>query len=90
MTFKGEFYNLTDCTCYPILNREIPIVCAGQSPRGQIFTARHAEYNFVFGGRQKLRRIAQPVIEESRRLSRNVGTLALVTVITEETDALAL
>ena len=90
MTFKGEFFNLTDCTCYPTPGREIPIVCAGQSPRGQLFTARHAEFNFVFGGREKLRRIAQPVIEESRKLGRNVGTLALVTVITEETDALAL
>jgi pyrimidine oxygenase len=90
MTFDGEFFKLTDCTCYPTPNREIPIVCAGQSPRGQIFTARHAEFNFVFGGREKLRRIAQPVIEESRKLGRNVGTLALVTVIAEETDALAL
>jgi pyrimidine oxygenase len=90
MTFDGEFFKLTDCTCYPTPNREIPIVCAGQSPRGQIFTARHAEFNFVFGGREKLRRIAQPVIEESRKLGRDVGTLALVTVITEETDALAL
>jgi pyrimidine oxygenase len=70
--------------------REIPIVCAGQSPRGQVFTAHHAEFNFVFGGREKLRRIAQPVIEESRKVGRNVGTLALVTVIAEETDALAL
>ncbi len=64
MTFDGEFFKLTDCTCYPTPNREIPVVCAGQSSRGQIFTARHAEFNFVFGGREKLRRIAQPVIEE--------------------------
>lgn len=89
MSFDGEFFHLEDCQCYPTPGREIPIVCAGQSTRGQKFTAHNAEFNFVFGGRDKLRRIAQPVIEESRRIGRQVGTLALVTVIAEETDALA-
>ncbi len=88
-TFDGEFFQLDDCTCYPTPNREIPIVCAGQSPRGQIFTAHNAEFNFVFGGREKLRRIAQPVLEESKKVGRKVGTLALVTVIADDTDELA-
>jgi pyrimidine oxygenase len=53
------------------------------------FTAEHAEYNFVFGGPEKLRGIAQPVLTESARLGRKVGTLALVTIIGAETDEAA-
>jgi pyrimidine oxygenase len=87
--FKGRYYTLEDCHCYPTPGREIPIVCAGQSPKGVQFTAKFAEYNFVFGGPEKLKRIAQPVIEESRKLGRKVGTLALYTIIGADTDAAA-
>lgn len=89
-SFDGEFFQLDEATCYPTPGREIPIVTAGQSPRGQMFTAHHSDYNFVFGGRETLRNIAQPVIDESRRVGRKVGTLALVTIIADETDEKAL
>ncbi|GGC81157.1 LLM class flavin-dependent oxidoreductase [Chelatococcus reniformis] len=87
--FKGKYYQLDDCECFPTPGREIPIVCAGQSPKGVKFTAEHAEYNFVFGGPEKLRDIAQPVLTESAKLGRKVGTLALVTIIGAETDEAA-
>jgi pyrimidine oxygenase len=87
VTHKSDFYQLDDCECFPTTGRDIPIVCAGQSPKGVKFTAQYAEYNFVFGGPDKLRRIAQPVLEESARLGRKVGTLALVTIIAAPTDA---
>lgn len=84
--FKGEYFQLEDCECFPQPGREIPIVCAGQSPKGVKFTAEFAEYNFVFGGTEKLRKIAQPVLTESAKLGRKVGTLALVTIIGADTD----
>src|ERR1700712_4974359 len=89
MTHRGEFYQLDNCECFPTVPRDIPIVCAGQSPKGIRFTAEFAEYNFVFGGAQKLRGIAQPLLEQAAKFGRTVGTLALVTIIAAETDAQA-
>jgi pyrimidine oxygenase len=86
-SFKGQYYTLDDCECFPTPNRDIPIVSAGQSPKGVKFTATFAEYNFVFGNTEKLKRIARPVQDEAARLGRNVGTLALVTIVAAETDA---
>jgi pyrimidine oxygenase len=86
-SFSGQFYKLEDCECFPTPGRDIPIVCAGQSPKGVAFTAAFAEYNFVFGSTEKLKRIAQPVLEQSAKLGRTCGTLALVTIIAAETDA---
>lgn len=87
LTFNGKHYQLEDCECFPTPGREIPIVCAGQSSKGVLFTATLAEYNFVFGGPLKLKGIAQPVLREAARLGRKVGTLALVTIIAAATDA---
>lgn len=87
LTHHGEFYDLEDCECFPTTGRDIPIVCAGQSSQGVKFTAEFAEYNFVFGGPDKLRSIAQPVLAEAAKHGRKVGTLALVTIIAAETDA---
>jgi len=89
VTFQGKHYQLQDCECFPTPGRDIPIVCAGQSSTGVRFTAEFAEYNFVFGGPEKLKGIAQPVLREAARLGRTVGTLALVTIIAAETDAVA-
>jgi pyrimidine oxygenase len=87
MTHHGDYFHLEDCECFPTPGRDIPIVCAGQSPRGVKFTAQFAEYNFVFGGREKLKRIAQPVLQEAARHGRKVGTLALYVIIAARTDA---
>ncbi|GAA4028523.1 MULTISPECIES: LLM class flavin-dependent oxidoreductase [Arthrobacter] len=85
-TFDGEFFKLDDATCYPAPERELPIVTAGQSPRGQMYTAHHSDYNFVFGDRELLPKIAQPVLDEAAKVGRDVGTLALFTIIADETD----
>lgn len=85
-TFKGEFFDINDATCYPSSGRELPIVTAGQSKPGQMYTAHHSDFNFVFGDRPSLPSIAKPVIEESERIGRKVGTYALMTVIAAETD----
>ncbi len=90
LTYDGDFFKMNAATCYPTPSREIPIVTAGQSPSGQIFTAHHSDFNFVFGSREKLRGIAQPVLEEASKVGRDVGTLALVTIIADETDEKAL
>jgi pyrimidine oxygenase len=87
LTHQGEFYQLDDCECFPTVPRDIPIVCAGQSPKGIRFTAEFAEYNFVFGGTEKLRGIAQPLLQEAAKFGRVVSTLALVTIIAADTDA---
>ena len=87
LTHYGDFYTLDNCECFPTTGRDIPIVCAGQSSQGVRFTAEFADYNFVFGGPDKLRAIAQPVLAEAAKRGRKVGTLALVTIIAAETDA---
>ena len=89
LTHQGAFYQLEDCECFPTVARDIPIVCAGQSPKGIRFTAEFAEYNFVFGGAEKLRGIAQPLLQEAEKFGRTVGSLALVTIIAADTDAQA-
>ena len=86
VTHHGEFYQLEDCVCAPTAKREIPIVSAGQSPKGIAFTARHAEYNFVFGGNAKLKRIAGPLGAAAEAAGRQVGMLALVCIIAAATD----
>lgn len=84
--FKGQHYQLTDCECFPVAGREIPVVYAGQSPKGIEFTSEWAEYNFVFGGPEKLKKISQNVLDLSAKYGRNVGTLALYTIIGADTD----
>ncbi len=87
VTHHGEFFQLDDCRCAPTAAREIPIVSAGQSPKGIEFTARHAEYNFVFGGAAKLKRISEPLRRAADAAGRQVGMLALVCIIAARTDA---
>jgi len=87
MTFKGEYFELDDCRAYPTTKRHIPIVCAGQSPRGMRFTAEHGDYNFVSTNGEALRTIVGTVKEASAAARRKVGTVAVVAVIAAPTDA---
>lgn len=87
MTFKGEFFELEDCRAYPTTGRSIPIVCAGQSPRGMRFTAEHGDYNFVSTNGEALRSIVGAVKEAAKAANRSVGTVAVVSVIAAQTDA---
>jgi pyrimidine oxygenase len=87
VTHKSDFFQLEDCECFPTTGREIPIVSAGQSPKGTAFTAKYAHYNFVMAGLDKLRRIVPPLHAEAAKIGRKVGTLALVQIIAAPTDA---
>jgi pyrimidine oxygenase len=45
--FKGEFFQMDDCRHGPVPKHDIPIVCAGGSPRGMRFTANMADIAFL-------------------------------------------
>lgn len=85
-TFKGEFFDIEDATCFPSSGRELPIVTAGQSTKGQIYTAHYGDYNFVFGDRELLPTITKPMLDEAEKIGRTVGTYALFTIIAAATD----
>lgn len=85
-TYKGEFFQLDDATMFPTPGRYIPIVTAGQSPRGQKYTAEYSDYNFVFADRKLLPQIVKPVQDMAKEAGRKVGTLPLYQIIAAETD----
>lgn len=87
VTHDSEFFHLKDCRCLPKPRREIPVVCAGQSPRGLRFTAEMGRYNFVMSTTPGLKTITRELKTIACPLGRQVGTLALFTLIAAETDA---
>lgn len=87
VTHRSEFYTLEDCTVTPHPGRELPIVCAGQSPKGVAFTAAHGDHNFVMAHPARLRAIVEGVKAEAARHGRSVGTYALFGLIIAPTDA---
>ena len=86
-THHSEFFDLEDCSCLPTPGREIDIVSAGQSPRGQDFVARRAGHNFVMAHPERLKDISDNVKAKGRENGREVGTYALFGLVTAETDA---
>lgn len=88
-TYRGRFLNLEDCAVYPQPKHEIPIVCAGQSPKGVSFTAEMGDHNFVMCSRSELARIVANVRQAASGNARRVGTYGLFHVIIGRTDAAA-
>ncbi|WP_439533370.1 LLM class flavin-dependent oxidoreductase [Polymorphobacter sp.] len=86
-TWNGEFFQLNKCTVLPRPAHDIPIVCAGQSPKGIEFTARMGDHNFVIAHADALKPIVQNVRAESAKNNRRVGTYGLFHMITARTDA---
>tara|TARA_B100001094_G_scaffold332530_1_gene405042 strand:- start:24 stop:1091 length:1068 start_codon:yes stop_codon:yes gene_type:complete len=86
-THKSEFFDLKDCSCLPMPKNEIKIVSAGQSPKGVQFVAKNADHNFVMAPTKKLKGISNSVKAQGRENGRDVGTYALYTLITADTDA---
>lgn len=86
--FKGEFFTLEDCECFPLPQRRLPIVCAGQSGRGLRFTAEMGDRNFVIGEIETLQKISQDLSDAAIAAGRGgqVGTIALFNVIAAPTD----
>jgi pyrimidine oxygenase len=87
VTHHSEFFDLEDCSVLPRPSREIPIVCAGQSPAGLGFTAEHGDHNFVMATRKGLEKIAAGLAEKAASFGRRAGTYALFTVIAADTEA---
>jgi pyrimidine oxygenase len=87
VTHRSEFFDLDDCTVTPNPGRDLPIVCAGQSPKGVAFTAQHGDHNFVIAHPSKLKMIVDGVKERSAVHGRKVGTYALFGLIIAPTDA---
>lgn len=88
-TFKGRFLQVEDCAAYPQPKQDIPIVCAGQSPKGVEFTAAMGDHNFVMCSRSELARIASNAKRAAAANGRKVGTYGLFQVIIAPTDAQA-
>ncbi len=89
VTHHGRFLQLEDCVALPQPKHPIPIVCAGQSPKGVAFTAEMGDHNFVMCSRSELARIVANVRQASAAHGRKVGTYALFHVIIAATDAAA-
>jgi pyrimidine oxygenase len=87
VTHKGTYFELDDCVCQPLPSRRIPIMCAGQSPRGMRFAAEVGDYNFVFGDLAQLRALRRQLDQACATSGRPVGAYALFGVIAAETDA---
>jgi pyrimidine oxygenase len=86
VTHKSEFFDIEDCIVQPQPGREIPIVCAGQSPKGQDFTATYGDRNFVIAHPEALRGIVDGVRQRATAQGRTVGTYALFHLIIADSD----
>jgi len=91
--FKGEFYTMNDCRLSPRPSGHVPLVCAGQSPRGMQYAAEFADYNFCVGaGLNTPAAYAgtnERLMAEVKRTGRDVGSYPLMMVIADETDEAA-
>jgi pyrimidine oxygenase len=91
VNYDGEFFHLRDCRILPHPERQLSLVCAGQSDVGMQFTAQHTDYAFVIGdlsgeavfaANRKLRQYAEET-------GRDVGAYVLYTLVLGETEAAA-
>ena len=83
---KGEYFELDDCAMYPTPSRKIPIVCAGQSPRGKQFVAEMADQQFVMTADSKLTPGVADIQDRARKTGRKVGIYALYHMIVADSD----
>lgn len=84
--FQSKYFDLKDCQCFPRPKNHVPIVSAGQSPRGVTFCEEFADYRFMIGN--------PPVLEALRgqRASgkpKKNGSYLLFHLLVAETDAIA-
>jgi pyrimidine oxygenase len=91
--FKGDFFQMTDCTLSPQPSGKIQVVAAGQSAVGMEFAATYADYSFCMGeGVNTPTKMAPSVgrlVAAAEKTSRKVGAYALFMVIADETDEAA-
>ncbi len=87
---KGEFFQMDDCQVKPIPQADMKIICAGQSDTGLAFSAKYADYNFVFGKGLNTPTAYAGINDRLKvhtdQTGRNVPTYVLFMVIADETD----
>lgn len=88
--FNGEFLHMQDCRVSPQPHKGMQIICAGQSDKGMAFSARHADYNFVFGKGVNSPTAFQPAVQRmlgyADQAGRQVGSIGLFMVIADERE----
>ena len=88
-SWEGEYFTLDDCSVLPKPKRRIPLVCAGQSPAGREFVARHADHQFVLTSEDNLVTSVEDIRLKAAETGREVGVYALFHMILADTDAMA-
>ncbi len=87
LTYQGEFFQLEDAVCQPRPKSPIEIVCAGQSERGMKFLAGVGNNNFVNAPDvASVKEISDQVKALGQSVGREIGTYALFTIISAETE----
>ena len=88
--FKGEHFTMQDCRVSPRPQADMKIICAGQSDTGLEFSAKYADYNFVFGKGLNTptayAEINERLKQQTDKTGRDVQTYVLFMVIAAETD----
>lgn len=86
ITHHSDFFDLEDCMCLPTPKHDIPIVCAGQSPRGKQFVAEMGDRQFVMTDVNALESSVKDINERASAVNRQVGIYALFHMIIADTD----
>ena len=88
--FKGEHFQMDDCRVSPRPQADMKIICAGQSDTGLEFSAKYADYNFVFGKGLNTPTAYADINDrlkaQTDKTGRNVSTYVLFMLIAAETD----
>jgi pyrimidine oxygenase len=89
--YDEQYFQMDDCMMMPGPSQgSIPIVCAGQSPRGMEFASQLGDYNFCLGTGVNTPTAHKQnnlnLIEATQKTGRDVGTYVLFMVITGQTD----
>ena len=90
VTFDGKYFHFQDCVSEPKPHKPPFLICAGMSRRGFEFSVREADGCFI-GGRDEAetRDASQRARSLAAKLGKPIRTYCMMTVIADETDALA-
>jgi len=87
LTYDGAYFQLDDALCQPTPAHDIEIVCAGQSDKGMRFLADVGDHNFVNAADvANAAELSAKVKDLGAEVGRDIGTYALYTIVTGETD----
>lgn len=87
LSYDGKYFKLEDALCQPTPRHPIEIVCAGQSERGMQFLAGVGNNNFVNAPDvASVKEISDRVKAVGASVDREIGTYALFTIISGETE----